>query len=308
MNAIPKPLKGMPMKFDYKYLNSEEEHLYIKQKTDKLLYLLKIRGSAFEIGEALDDVKLRLGQGLFTAWLETELHTTERTAQKYIRVTRSLGHEYPNLARFTLEILLELSYPATPKEIIEAMNEDLDMSIDEIKKEKKRQQAMAFRAAKEEAAKSPIMIHSEQAKSREATIQDLASQLTHMQQQLAALPPQVQEVVKYVTPPEILAENEKLRQEATKWHSEWEKALDDRRAIVEKNQYLAKENNAIAERYKTLLKEYERVTQDNNHLSGKINSLTTLVQQFHDKYSQIENANALIVDSTVVARQNGENQ
>jgi len=49
--AIPKPLKGMPLIFDYKYLNSEEDHVFLKRMKNEIHVLLGSRDkNVFRIG------------------------------------------------------------------------------------------------------------------------------------------------------------------------------------------------------------------------------------------------------------------
>lgn len=283
--VIPKPLKGMPMPFDYKYI--PEDHLYVKQKTNELLSLLKSKGTnVFEIGKILIDVKKRLKVRVFISWVETEIGMSKGVAQRHIRIVERFGDEYPNIKLLPYSTLHELSGPSTPQSLI-------DM-IESGKIEAKYEVVRRMKAA----------LLQQDGHVEDPTIQDLINQLAQMQQQISNLPPEIQikevEVIKYVTPPEVQEELATLRKELEKYYAAWEEVIKDKKAAIEENKKITQERDVLLENWKA-------ISKNNKHMKGKIDSLTSLIQSFHDEYSQIQNANALIVESTISIREKGDN-
>lgn len=249
------------------------------------------------IGEDLIAIKNRLPHKLFIPWIESELRLSTSMVQRYMKVTKLFGDNCVHIAQLSLSTLYELSLPSIPKELVDSVLTGAYTPSERELREINRGQPER---------KEPTMIHSEKAKPREATVQDIAEQLAKMQQQIAAMPPQVEEVVKYVTPSEILEENERLRQEATKWHSEWEKIVEDRKIVVEQYNTLEEKYEKVVQERDVLMENWNAVSKNNKSMVGKISSLSSLVERFHEEYLQIKKANALVIDSTVVTKQNGE--
>ena len=280
--VIPKPLKGMPLKFDYKYLNSEEDHVYVKKKTNELRLMLDRRDKhVFEIGEILLAIKGRLPHKLFIPWIESELHISRDAAQRYMKVVKRFGEDASQLSYLSFMAVYALTLPSTPKDFVEKVR------LGEIKLTGK-----AFwetmKTFKEQ--EPPIMIHGERVKPREITIQDLSDQLAKMQQQLSALPPEVQ--IKETIPPETQEEIKCLQNKVETLET----------AILEKDAKI----EALQQEVEVLVKNWNAVSKRNGELEGKLKSLNYLIQRLNDEYSQIYQAGKPISASMIAYTPEGE--
>ena len=64
--------------------------------------------TAIEIGRALLAIKDRLPHGQFGRWTEAEFGWTERTAQRYMRLSKAFGAKPDTVSGFTPSVLYEL--------------------------------------------------------------------------------------------------------------------------------------------------------------------------------------------------------
>jgi vacuolar-type H+-ATPase subunit I/STV1 len=281
--TIPKPLKGMPLVFDYKYLNSEKDHVRLKQLEREIHTILDSRDkNIFRIGELLINAKSILPLNLFLPWIETELRISRNIVQRYMKIAKNFGDKASRLGHLPYSVLYGLTLPSTPQSLIDSIlsGEYIPSSVDE------------FNARQKQERKQPIMIHSEQAKSRETTIQNLADQLAQMQQQINAMSPEIQIKEVEVVPPEVQKEIDILKEEITVY----QKRCD----------MLSQEIESTAKEREVLLSNWKAVSKNNRELEGKLKSLNYLIQRLGDEYTQIYQAGKPISASVLVDNSEGE--
>jgi chaperonin cofactor prefoldin len=248
----PKTLKGMPLRFDYSHVKSEDV-LHIKRKTNEVRTLNRNKGTrvcgrdVFAIGAVLIDIGNRMPNELFSAWLETEAQISKDVARKYTIITKKLGYRASKLGNVSVTILYELTLSSYPQPFLDkVLSGTYIPNLEEVR----RMRIPPSRA-----------ISTDETKSREEIIRDLSNQIEFMKRQIDTLPPSsvlIQEVEKLVVPPDI------------------EKQIAE---LQEKVQFLAKEldiaNEALSEKDKEIEKLYgsiESLSADKNNLLDKYGS------------------------------------
>jgi len=183
---MPQPFKGMPLSFDYKYLE-DDDVLYVKRKTKEIRSLNRGKGTrvygrdVFAIGAILLDVRSKIPtQELFDAWREQEAQITESIAWTYTRVTRAFEHAASKLGNVPCTVLYELTLPSYPQPFLERILSGLYVpSLEEVRRMREHKRASA---SADQANESPARSHND-------VIQNISDQITlAIQQQLHALP------------------------------------------------------------------------------------------------------------------------
>lgn len=228
---IPRPLKGMPLGFDYKYLD-EDDVLYVRRKTKEIRSLNRDKRSrvygrdVFAIGSILLNVRSKMpNDDVFEAWRELEAQVTESVAKKYIKITRAFEHAASKLGNVPCTVLYELTFPSYPQSFLEKTLSGLYIpSLEEVRRMRKPQ--------------ALISTDEIPTKSQEDVIRDISDQIALMQQQLHASPLMEKEK-------EIEGLQEKV-QSLTESYNTTAKDLEAaRKSLVEKDNKIAKLSNKL---------------------------------------------------------------
>ena len=103
--------------FDYTQLDTETR-IVVKQRTLEIRAQIKHSAHAVaDIGEKLIDVRSKLLEGNFDAWLRAEFGWTKMTAYRFIRVAEQFGSNNLLLDNAAPSALYLLSEPSTPESI-----------------------------------------------------------------------------------------------------------------------------------------------------------------------------------------------
>ncbi|MDD3827414.1 MAG: DNA N-6-adenine-methyltransferase [Anaerolineae bacterium] len=94
-----------------------ETRIVVQQRTGEIKTLMqRTAQDLIEIGQKLVEVKVRLGHGLFGAWLHAEFEWSERTAQRYMSVAQAFKSDTVSvLANAEAKALYLLAAPSTPE-------------------------------------------------------------------------------------------------------------------------------------------------------------------------------------------------
>ena len=131
--------------FDYQVLDTETQDFVQGRAKDIHVRLKRTAEDIIAIGQALIEVKTRLGHGQFGAWIQTELGMTDRTARNFMNVASRFGDKTETVSDLPATVLYLLAAPSTPDEIVdqvvsgeipatkasikEAMSGDLDQIV-----------------------------------------------------------------------------------------------------------------------------------------------------------------------------------
>ncbi len=121
---VSNTLEGMPLRFDYTHLVPESV-LYVKRKTNEVRTLNQNKGKrvygndVFAIGAILLEVRKRMSQPLFYAWLETEAQISRDIAARYMAIVRKFGRKASKLQNLSFSALDELTRPSYPPAFLE---------------------------------------------------------------------------------------------------------------------------------------------------------------------------------------------
>lgn len=107
-------LSTLPARFSYSDLAPEAADI---ARTAAISIRTTMAGSLREIGTHLSQVKAALGHGNFTAWMETELGFTDRTARNYMQVADFLEGKPEIISVLPATTLYALSAPTAPEEV-----------------------------------------------------------------------------------------------------------------------------------------------------------------------------------------------
>lgn len=107
--------------FDLSALDADTQaYLADKSRFIKERYIRSIQ-NIVETGQALLDVKKRLGHGKFGLWLKTEFvgvfHMSERTAANFMDTAEMVGNEFAKFANLPPSALYLIASPSTPEDV-----------------------------------------------------------------------------------------------------------------------------------------------------------------------------------------------
>ena len=112
----------------------------------------------------------------------------------------------------------------------------------------------------------------------ETTIQDLASQMAKMQQQLNA----ISAVEKHIVPPEMLEENQRLSKEVQEYRTAWEDIVKENQRLIEDRKASIVDKSITKKQHESLLEEYEKIKKERDVLLEKLRSFAALTKNFND--------------------------
>ncbi len=112
--------------FDYGQLDTETR-IVVKQRTLEIKAQVKHSAHAIaDIGEKLIDVRSKLPEGGFSAWLKAEFDWTKMTAYRFIRVAEQFGSNNLLLDNAAPAALYVLSDPSTSESIRQEFIEEAE--------------------------------------------------------------------------------------------------------------------------------------------------------------------------------------
>ncbi len=112
--------------FDYAQLDTETR-IVVKQRTLEIRAQIKHSAHAVaDIGEKLIDVRSKLLEGYFDAWLRAEFGWTKTTAYRFIRVAEQFGSNNLLLDNAAPSALYLLAEPSTPESIRQEFIEEAE--------------------------------------------------------------------------------------------------------------------------------------------------------------------------------------
>ncbi len=112
--------------FDYGQLDTETR-IVVKQRTLEIRAQVKHSAHAIaDIGEKLIDVRSKLPEGGFSAWLKAEFDWTKMTAYRFIRVAEQFGSNNLLLDNAAPAALYVLSDPSTSESIRQEFIEEAE--------------------------------------------------------------------------------------------------------------------------------------------------------------------------------------
>lgn len=230
--------------FDYDALPSETAQ-ELRLSAERIrLRLKRTAEDIIAIGQDLRDAKDRLSHGQFGPWLDAEFGMTDRTALNFMNVANRFGGKSETVSDLPIRALYLLAAPSTSDEIVAAVTSgEIPATAAAIKAARDAEahaKAETERARKlaHEAEQQTAYI-TEQA---QAQIDATTRQLTTLQRELDDLrnapppKPEIREVVKEVTPPQVQEQIRALEQRITD--------LGKQKAAIEKH---AKDLQELAE-------------------------------------------------------------